>query len=72
MITLRFATRSEEIDQVEERLKEMVLGYEIKKSKKYQTVELVEGDERIIGIVAIQKYLDDIQGELKNWWYCEC
>jgi len=72
MITIAFSKKSEGLHNVEERLKDLSLGYQLKQKKKYKKIELQTGEKRYKGFVAIHKYLDEIQGELSSWWYCDC
>lgn len=72
MITLYYSKKTAGVTQLEERLIEMSLGYKIKEKGKISTVELRDGDQRYKGFVAIHKHLDEVQGELKKWWYCNC
>ena len=72
MIVIRYNKKSEGINLIEERLKEMVLGHKLELMKNAKEVVLIEGKEKIEGFAGIHKYLDEIQGELKQWWYCDC
>ncbi len=72
MIILEYKTKTEELNMIEARLKEMVLGHRMLFKKHAKTVRLIEGEEKVDGYIAINKYLDGIQGDLKKWWYCDC
>jgi len=72
MLTLHFKKKNKNVEALLERFKEMALGYEIKIEKDLKKIQLTEGDELVVGNKAIHKYLDKLQGELKQWWYCDC
>jgi len=72
MIVIKYKKRTEGINLIEARLKEMVLGHKLKESQTSKEVVLIEGQEKIEGFTAIHKYLDNLQGDLQKWWYCNC
>jgi len=72
MIILHIHKKNAKTDAIENRIKEMVLAYKVKNGSRLKKMMLTEGDEKIIGSKAIHEYLDKIQGELKQWWYCDC
>jgi hypothetical protein len=72
MITLKFAQPTNESQQIEERLKELSLAYKTETSISSKQVELTDGTTNVQGHEAIQNYLDQLSGELNQWYYCAC
>ena len=72
MITLKFAQLTNESQQIEERLKELSLAYQTVSNLSSKQVELADGITTVQGYEAIQNYLDQLSGELNQWYYCSC
>ena len=72
MITLKFATLSPEVIDLEESLKDLSLAFKMEEDKALYQPILEDGELTLKGEKAIKAHLDKLSGELKQWWYCDC
>ncbi len=72
MITLQYSKYTAEIEFLESRLKEMALTYKIEQVKALPQPNFDDGTTRVEGIKNIKEQLNQLEGELKDWWYCSC
>lgn len=72
MITLKYATHSQEVLELEESLKNLSLAFKTEENKALCQPILEDGELILEGERAIKAHLDKLSGELKQWWYCDC
>ena len=72
MLTLKFATHSQEVMDLEESLKDLSLAFNLEVDKALDQPILEDGELILEGEQAIKAHLDKLSGELKQWWYCDC
>ncbi len=70
-MTLRYKTKSEEIIELEERLKSLSLAFEIELSAD-DIPAIVEGKKEHRGIEEMINYIDMLDSEKEAWYYCDC
>ena len=71
-MTLQFAKKNAAFNEVADKLIELSLAFKKKKLTDTKKLVLVDGKEKISGKKAILEHLDQIQGELNSWYYCDC
>ena len=72
MIILRVPADETKAAEVEERLQSLSLAFRKEESQKVEVLTLEDGESVVEGHRAIQTYLDKLQGELHQWYYCNC
>lgn len=72
MITLQYAERNAQVEEVEDRLKSLSLAFESKTAAQSVKLQLIDGSKQIQGLAAIQAHLDELSQELHQWYYCNC
>lgn len=50
----------------------MSLAYQLEQEDNVSKVVFEDGTTRLVGLEKIDKELDKLQSELKQWWYCSC
>jgi len=58
--------------EVEERLKTNSLAYKLSIDPKVKKPKLIEGSNTVIGLKAINEYIDNFESEKQQWHYCDC
>ena len=72
MIILKVPENHKDANKIEDRLKSLSLAYKRVTEKKISDIQLADGATEIEGFKAIEGYLDQLQGELNQWYYCAC
>lgn len=72
MITLKYQIATDEVLEIQEKLKELTLGYQEEQGKKSPALSLVDGDTILNKKKDILLYLEQLEGELHSWYYCNC
>ena len=72
MITLQYAERNAQGEEVEDRLKSLSLAFESRTAAQSVNLQLIDGSKQIQGLTAIQAHLDELSQELHQWYYCNC
>ncbi len=72
MITLKYASRNQQVEELEERLRSLSLAFASQITTSLQQPQLVDGKDEINGFSAIQSHLDTLSKELHKWYYCDC
>jgi hypothetical protein len=67
---LHFTEKTEEISKIEHRIKEMVLAYKIITHTEITDPSLIDGKKTYSGIEEMNAYLDQLDKERKQWYYC--
>ena len=76
-MTLQFAKKNAAFNEVADKLIELSLAIKKKKLAGMKKLVLVDGKENINGKKALflsrsLEHLDQVQGELNSWYYCDC
>lgn len=69
---LHIATKTNAIIKIEERLKKMTLGYKLIFSEDRKTPAIIDGSKEYHGIDKMNTYLDQLDREKEQWYYCDC
>ncbi len=72
MITLTVTAGEPAHQVIIDRLKELSLAFATKEESAQSQVFLDDGTTRIVGQEAILAYLDELEAELRYWYYCAC
>ena len=73
MYILKYNENNDPFREVEERMRSLSLGFKIEQQKEMDTVSLYDDEELIAsGKTAILAHLDEVSGELHQWYYCSC
>lgn len=72
MITIHYQQKDQQLERIEEKLKSLTLAYKTQQDSAIQQPTLKDGLETIIGEPAIQTYLEQLEGELGQWYYGAC
>ena len=73
MYLLKYSEKDKAFTEVEERLYNLSLGFKSEYSPGLKTVTLFDDREMIAeGLHAIKAHLDQVSGELRQWYYCDC
>lgn len=70
MIILRYAALTPKIQEIEERLKAISLDYLVQITNRKRKVEMEDGKQLFVGEDEINKELNNLEEEAKQWWYC--
>ena len=73
MYILKYAHKDQETAEAEERLRSLSLGFRSEQQPELKEVTLFD-DAKVIaqGLSAIQSHLDEVSGELPQWYFCNC
>lgn len=72
MITLKYAIKNQQVEELEERLQSLSLAFASQTTNGLPQPQLVDGKDEINGFPAIQNHLDTLSKELHKWYYCDC
>lgn len=72
MYILRSHSKTKEMIEIEDRLKNHSLAYKVELDDNLEILSLKDNDLSILGFTAIVKHLDELSGELNQWYYCDC
>ena len=72
MLIFKYPERTPAVQTIEERLAELVVAHQIQTDEQLKAPVLEDGTRMLEGTQAIHHHLDELQGELKQWWYCAC
>lgn len=72
MITIHYPQQDESLARIEEKLKSLSLAYKKQEDAEVKAPTLKDGTETVNGEAAIQTYLEKLEGELGQWYYCAC
>lgn len=72
MLLLKYHKTDATATAIKERLQEMTLAFQEEQQKQKKTISLSDDTQSFEGLEAIQAYLDDVQKDLKGWYYCNC
>ena len=72
MLKIKHANQMEELKEIEEKLKALSLAYKVEEQMDLKVLQLQDSGILLEGKAAILHHLEKIEGELKQWWYCDC
>ena len=70
MYILGASSKTKEMTEIEDQLKTHSLAYKVEIDNRFDTLTLSDNDLSIQGFAAIVKHLDELSGELNQWYYC--
>jgi hypothetical protein len=69
---LQYKKSDKTTSEIESKLKSLTLAYKTEKDKNVESPILVDGKNRIKGKQQILAHLQALEGELHQWYYCNC
>ncbi|MDF1698626.1 MAG: hypothetical protein P1U56_22430 [Saprospiraceae bacterium] len=69
---LRYSSRSKEVEEIEARLKQMTLAYSLDFNPDLLEPSFVDGSKEYLGVDKMNEYLDQLDREKEQWYYCSC
>ena len=72
MITLKYGTKNAAVERVENYLEQLSLAYQIDEKRSNRKLVLKDGNLEVKGENAILEHLEELKGELGQWYYCSC
>ncbi|MEL6718583.1 MAG: hypothetical protein AAFO82_21755 [Bacteroidota bacterium] len=74
MITITYSTKLSNtlLSEVEERLQNLALAYQKEKQENVEEQISLQDDKVYLGKQAVMDKLEDLEREMKSWWYCDC
>jgi len=71
-MTLQYQVLNPIVKEIEAKLKELSLAFQKRQEKTSEALVLIDGKTKIKGEKAILEHLQQIEGELNSWYYCDC
>ncbi|HKK76717.1 MAG TPA: hypothetical protein VJ953_16690 [Saprospiraceae bacterium] len=72
MITITYPKADADLERVLEKIKDLSLAHKTVASPATAEIQLEDGITKVQGEAAIQAYLEKLEGELDQWYYCSC
>ncbi len=72
MLILKYAVKTQETEELEERLRQLTLAHQVELAPEVKEPVLVEGRITFTGRQKINEHLDELARELYFWQYCNC
>ena len=69
---LVYKEKTAKIETVEDRLKSLSLAFKLVESENADLPSLVDGKKSYIGYFKMNKYIDQLDREKGQWYYCDC
>ena len=69
---LVYHKKTEEVNIIEERLKELSLAYKLVKTEDKDGLALVDGSKSYVGLEEMIAYVNLLDKEKGQWYYCDC
>jgi hypothetical protein len=69
---LHYSNKTKDIIEIEERLKKLTLAYQVTHSELEIEPALVDGSKSYTGIEKMHAYIDQLDSEKEQWYYCHC
>ena len=67
-----YTEKSPEVALIEERLKKMTLAYKVVEGDQGDLPYLKDGSKTYLGEDSMNRYLDVLDSEKEQWYYCNC
>lgn len=58
--------------EVEERLQNLALAYRKEEKEQLEAEIILQDGQEYVGKEAVINKLEDLEQEMKSWWYCAC
>lgn len=71
MILLTYPNDDTQANEIVERLAALSLAHRVESTAE-GVLTLTQGKASFVGLEAIMAYLDKLDGERKQWYYCNC
>ena len=71
-MVLQFSEKTPQVIDLENRLVELALQYRLEQLESIDQPVLKEGQNAYVGFSDISSFLDQMEGERKQWYYCNC
>lgn len=68
---LKYKSLNNQVQEIEDELKRLSLAYKVEQNDAIEDITLID-DATYIGKEAIHDKINDLEKELKSWWYCAC
>ena len=72
MIVLKIPSEATKSLPIIDRLKSLSLAFRKEENAAVKEITLEDGQSIVEGTEKIEQYLDQLQGELHQWYYCSC
>ena len=72
MIVLQYSTLTDEVKDVKSQLESLVVSHKVEESENLDEPILISGDDRFSGKKEISAFLEELGGELQQWYHCAC
>lgn len=72
MIIIKYPEHNKNVQHLADRLNNMSLAFQLEQEEDIPKVIFEDGSIRLEGLEEIDKELDKLQSQLKEWWYCSC
>lgn len=72
MIVLQYSQETEDVQEVQSLLDDLVLSHKVEQTEGLDEPVLISDKERYTGKLAIKSFLQELGGELESWYYCAC
>lgn len=72
MIVLQYSTLTDEVKEVQSRLESLVLSHKVEETENLNEPILISGKDRFSGKQEISAFLEELGGELQQWYHCAC
>ncbi len=72
MIKLIYKLENQKFLDIKERIEGLSLAFKLEKDKTVKKVSLQDGDLIYEGPRSINHHLDQLEVDLRKWWYCDC
>lgn len=69
---VHFSARNADIQNIIDRLTEMSLAYKEIQDQEAHQPSIRDGSKEYVGIEAMKTYLDQLDNEKEQWYYCNC
>lgn len=72
MIKLIYKLENQKLTDIKDRIEDLSLAYKLEKNEKVKTVSLEDGDLIYEGDRAVNNHIDQLEKDIRKWWYCDC
>ena len=72
MIKLIYKLENQKLSDIKDRIEDLSLAYKLEKDEKVKKISLKDGDLIYEGSTAVNKHIDQLEKDIRKWWYCDC
>lgn len=69
---LRYYEKSAEVEMIEDRLNKLTLAYKLVQDNTSKYPALIDGSKIYSGLKSMNEYIDKLDNEKGQWYYCSC